>query len=82
MADAEHVGGFRNPAFGILHRDAANLEAEAHVLAHRFVRIERVVLEDHGDVAFAWRQFVDGALADADLAIADRFQAGDHSERR
>jgi hypothetical protein len=32
------------------------LQREAHVLGHRQMRIERVVLEHHGDVAFLGRQ--------------------------
>ena len=32
-------------------RHLADLQAELEVLAHRHVRVERVALEDHGDVA-------------------------------
>ena len=49
-------------------RRAAQLEREAHVGGDRHVRIERVVLEHHGDVALLRRQVVDHAVADADFA--------------
>ena len=38
--------------------DLRQLEREAHVLAHRHVRVQRVVLEDHRDVAVARRELV------------------------
>ena len=44
--------GARSPRFGGL----ANLEPVAEVLAHRHVRVERVVLEHHRDVAVVRRQ--------------------------
>ena len=46
------------------------------------MRVERVVLKDHGDVAVFGRDVVDDVLADADGAGRDFFQAGDHAQRR
>ena len=37
-------------------RRAADAEPEAEVLAHAHVRIERIVLEHHRNVALGWRQ--------------------------
>src|SRR5262249_30942474 len=56
-------------------------KSEADVLGDRHVRVERVVLEDHRDVAVARRQVVDDAVADLDLAVADLFEPGDHPQR-
>jgi len=42
-------------------------KGESHVLAHAHVRIQRVVLEHHRDVAVARIQVVDDAVADPDL---------------
>jgi len=44
------------------------------------VRVERVVLEDHGDVALLRREVGDIALADANHAIADALEAGHESQ--
>ena len=46
------------------------------------MRIERIVLEHHGDVALLRRQVVDHLVADDDLAGADFLQSGDHAQER
>ena len=46
------------------------------------MRIQRVALEHHGDVAILGRQVVDARVADADLAGTDGFEAGDHAQHR
>jgi len=45
------------------------------------VRVERVGLEDHGDVAVLRRHVVDDPVADPDLSLGDRLQAGEHAQR-
>ena len=54
-------------AVDLVAGDLAQLEPEREVVAHRHVRIERVVLEDHRDVAVARRDVVDAPAADRDL---------------
>jgi hypothetical protein len=44
------------------------------------MRIERVVLEDHRDVAIARRDVVDHAVADQDIAGRDFLEPGDHAQ--
>ena len=46
------------------------------------MRIERVILEHHGDVALARRELVDHAPADMDFAVADRLQPRHHAQQR
>ena len=65
-------------AFGEL----ADPEAEGEVLAHAHLRIERVVLEDHRDVALARRDVVDDALADPDRPRRERLEPGEQPQRR
>ena len=57
-------------------------ERERHVLAHRHVRVQRVVLEHHRDVAFLGLQVVDAAVADADLTAGDLLEPGNHPQQR
>ena len=56
----------------------AQLQPEGHVLERAHVRVERVVLEDHRDVAVLRRELVDDLAVDQDAAAADRLEAGDH----
>ena len=59
-----------------------NLQAVAHVLAHRHMRIQGVVLEHHGDIALRRFEAVDHLSADDDFALGDAFQSGDHAQQR
>jgi hypothetical protein len=45
------------------------------------VRVERVALEDHGDVALVRRDVIHDASPDGELARAQRFESGNDSER-
>ena len=60
---------------------AADAQAISHVVVHAHVRIERVVLEHHRDVAVLGLEFVHHAAADRDLAGADRLEPGDHAQQ-
>jgi hypothetical protein len=59
-----------------------------HCFADGHVRPERVRLEDHPDVPFvgrnvdAARSVEDGAVAEGDLALLRRLEAGDATQRR
>ena len=46
------------------------------------MRIERVILEHHGDVAIGRLDLVDDASADIDVARGDGFEARDHAQQR
>ena len=63
-------------------RGLGQLQREAHVLPHGHVRVQRVALEHHRDVAVLGRLVVYHLAADAQLARGDVLQAGDHVERR
>ena len=67
-------------AHGLRH--LAQLQAEAEVVAHRHVRVERVVLEHHRDVALARLHVGDVGVADRDRAVGDLLEAGDHPQQR
>ncbi len=82
MRDPQHLGRILDTLVGLRALDAAHLEAEAHVLAHGLVRIERIVLKHHGDVALARRQRVHDLIADAHLARGHAFETRHHAQRR
>src|SRR5215813_8385099 len=70
------------PARDVRRRQLAQLEAVGDVRGHRHVRPQRIVLEDHADVACVRRQVVDAALAEPDLAAVGPVEAGDESQQR
>ena len=82
LLEVEDPGGLVDAAVDLLLAAAAELEREADVLPHGHVRVERVALEDHGDVAVARGEVVDDLLADAQLAVGDLLEPGDHPQGR
>jgi len=59
-------------------RHLPHAQPEREVLVHVLVRIERVVLEDHCNVAVAGGEVVDDLALDPDLARGDLLEPGDH----
>ncbi len=56
--------------------ELAQLEAEREVVVDRHVRVERVALEDHRDVAVLRRHVVDDPVADEHPPVADVLEPG------
>ena len=79
---AEHLFGVTwikligKPAINVGLGGLAQLEAEGHVVVDAHVRVKRVALEDHRDIAIFRRHIVDDAVANHDVAVADLFQTG------
>ncbi len=61
--------------------DLLELQGKAHILGDCHMRIECVVLKDHGDIAVTGRQVADLARADMDFAVAQLFEACDHAKQ-
>src|SRR5438876_4141628 len=80
LADAEHLGGLIHAPLDLRLGHATQLQTEGDVVIHAHVRVERVVLEDHGDVAILWRNVVHHALADADVSGRLLLEASEHPE--
>ncbi len=80
--ERERCGGGVDLAVDLVGRALAQPQREAHVLAHVEMRVERVALEHHRDVAIARLELVHAAAADCDLARRDRFETRDHSQQR
>ncbi|KFE34238.1 phenol hydroxylase [Thioclava atlantica] len=74
--------GLLDAAVDLVLRHARDLEPVPHVLAHRHMRVERIILEHHRDVAIHRFEFVHPFLADADLALAHAFEPRDHAQER
>ena len=71
-----------HPLVDLLLGRLLELQPERHVLVDVHVRVERVVLEHHGDVAVLGRHVVHDVAADRDVAAGDLLEAGDHAQGR
>ena len=58
------------------------LQAEGHVVINGHVRVQGVVLEDHGDVPVTWADIVHDLAADGQGPLGNVFQASDHPQGR
>ena len=80
MGDVEHPRGlidtFGDP--GRIH--APHAQAERHVVADRFLRIERIVLEHHRDVPVLGLMRGNVAPGDEHLPRGDRLKARNHAQ--
>ena len=81
VLDPEQRGGLGDPLLPLRLRHPLRLEREADVRAHGHVRIERVVLEHHRDVAVDGVEIVDDGVTDEDLARGGLLEARDHPQR-
>ncbi len=78
----EDFGGAPNPLLDLLFRHLGQFESKTNVVEDGHVRIQRVVLEHHRDVAILRFDLVDHPVADAHLTRSDLLKSGDHAERR
>src|SRR5262245_22822804 len=80
-AELEDLRGLLHPRLDLGLRHAADAQPVGHVVVDRHVRIERVVLEHHRDVAVLGLERVDDAPAYGDLALGDCLESGDHPQQ-
>ncbi len=81
-AEFENARGFLDAGLDLGLRHAAVAQAVGHVVVDAHMRVERVVLEHHRDVAVGRLDLVDDTPADIDLAAGDGLQACDHAQQR
>ena len=73
--EVEDARGVLDAALDLVLRDLLDAEPEGDVLEDGEVRVERVALEDHRDVAIARRHVVHDAIADPEHAARDLLEA-------
>ena len=79
--ETQHLRRLRDPLVDLGARQPRDLEREGEVFAHVLVRVERVALENHGEVALRGGKAVDLPPADADGAAGRLVESGDEIER-
>ena len=82
LGDVEYLRGLADLPVDNVLLLLAELEGERHVLINGHVGVERVVLEDHRDVAVLRGDIVHELAVDVQLALGDLLKTGDHAQRR
>ena len=80
LAELGRLGRLVDAALDLGLGELAQLQAEGEVVADRHVRVERVALEDHRDVAVLGGDVVHDAIADLERARGDFLEPGDHPQ--
>jgi hypothetical protein len=80
ILEPEHPADRSDPPLDLRPGDPPHLEPEGDVVVDVLVRVQRVILEDHGDVALLRIEVVDDVVADPDLAFRDLFESSGHPE--
>ena len=82
LAEPERLRSVRNPPRPLLLRDLPPLQPELEVLVDGHMRVQRVVLEHHRDVAVLRRSVADIDAPDHDRAARQLLQAGHQPQER
>jgi hypothetical protein len=82
LVELQRLGDSGDTFGSLAFAHSGNLQGVANIVGHRHMRIERVVLEDHGTAALARLQSVHDPAADGDLAVGDLLEAGDEPQKR
>src|SRR5690606_17841388 len=78
--ELKHGGSGSHALVDLGLRLAGQFQIEGHVAIDVHVRVERVALEHHGDVALLGRKVVDDLTPDRNVAARYVLQTGDHAQ--
>ena len=81
VLDLEQLGGLLDPPLALLLADLLDLERVEQVVVRAHVRVERVLLENEGDVSVLRLDTDHALVVDADVARVRLLQPGDHAQR-
>ena len=81
LLEAQDARRLLHPAIALRGGNPAHPQREAEVAPDRHVRVERVVLEDHGDVPVALEHVRHVLAAEADRARAHLLEAGNQAQQ-
>ncbi|MNG96391.1 hypothetical protein D3C79_554550 [compost metagenome] len=77
----QDLGGFVDLLFNLLFRQLAQLQTKRQVIFYRHMRIQRIVLEHHGNTTGFRGQVIHHAVANAHFTAANGFQPCQHPQR-
>src|SRR5205823_4177227 len=74
-------GALVHPPLDLVSRHGPRVQREGDVVARAHVRVERVELKDHGNIAHGGAQVVDDRVTDTDGAALRSFKTADAAKR-
>ena len=80
LLQIKDLGGLADLLVDLILRHLAELKAECHVIIHGHVRIQSVVLEDHGDISVLGLDIVHHLAIDLEGSGCDILQTCDHTK--
>jgi hypothetical protein len=82
VPDMEHLRGFFDAPINLGFRRFAQFQAKRHIIVHAHMRIERITLEHHRNVAILGRHIIDHPITDHNVAVRHLFQPRKATQRR
>src|SRR5690606_6387854 len=76
----ESLRSLRYATFDFVFWCFAVLQAVGKIFADRHMRVERIILKHHGDIAFSRFNIIDHATADRNGAGCNTFETGNHAQ--
>src|SRR4030095_8283373 len=78
--NSKNAGGITHTLLDFSLAILPQLQAKGHIVEDAHVRIERVVLEYHRNIAILRRDVVNPTLTDVNIAARNFFKTGDHAK--
>ena len=71
-----------NPFFNFLLGHPANFKAVGHIFKDRHMRIEGIILKNHGNIAVGRLQLIHDFFINGNVTFGDDLKAGNHAQGR
>ncbi len=81
MLQIQNFSYFMNLPVDFVLRHLLKRQSERHILVNRHMRIQRVALENHRNIAVLRRNVIDAALADIHITVRDLLKTCNHTQR-
>ncbi len=82
VGDLQHLSGLIHPPLNLRFIHLPKLQTKRHIVKHGHMRIQRIILEHHGNIAVLGRHIVHHPLTDLDRPLGDLLQTRQHPQQR
>ena len=82
IGDLEHFSSVIHAALDLILGRLTQLQPERHIVIHRHMRIQRIILEHHRNIAVLRGDVIHQLVTDVHLPLRDLLQTRDHAQHR